>query len=528
MDKPRPKTFNTVGICLPAKHYMLPVLPRIPDVDDMVEGEFYFVLHAPRQSGKTTFLKALTDKINSDGRYYALYCSLEASQGVVDIETAMRQIVVEINRTLKKSPIISFNQLAVPGIPLAELDASEKVSEMLNYLSVNLDKDLVVFFDEADCLSNSGPLITFLRQIRIGYNNRSDSESSKFPRSMALVGMRDIRDYLVQVRPDDESKGVASPFNIKKESLTLANFTLGEIQTLYSQHTEATGQKFTDEAIDQAWYWTEGQPWLVNALAYEVVVKQLKNDYASVISGLNLDQAAEALIKRRETHIDSLLARLQEPRVRRIMEAVIKGDPFFPSSVLDDDIEYTLDLGLLKKQQSSYLPSNPIYKEVILRTLTYRIQESIPESYKNRWMDGKTLDMTSLLKAFQEYWRENSGILPDPYGYTESMAHLVFFAFSQRVLNGGAEFIKREYALGSCRVDVCIGYKGRKYPIELKIKGHKSFAESLEQEWKYIDISGASEGWLVIFDRSEDKIWDDKITWETQEYKGKTIHVVGC
>jgi hypothetical protein len=118
--------------------------------------------------------------------------------------------------------------------------------------------------------------------------------------------------------------------------------------------------------------------------------------------------------------------------------------------------------------------------------------------------------------------------LPDPYGYTESIAHLVFFAFSQRVLNGGAEFVKREYALGLNRVDVCIGYMGQKYPIELKIKGRKSFAESLEQEWKYVDISGALEGWLVIFDRSESKTWDDKLTWETQEYKGKTIHVVGC
>jgi hypothetical protein len=105
---------------------------------------------------------------------------------VVDIETAMRQIVVEINRTLKKSSIMSFNQLAVPGVPLVDLDASEKVSEMLNYLSVNLDKDLVVFFDEADCLSNSGPLITFLRQIRIGYNNRDDSDSSKFTKIHGL------------------------------------------------------------------------------------------------------------------------------------------------------------------------------------------------------------------------------------------------------------------------------------------------------------------------------------------------------
>jgi hypothetical protein len=57
-------------------------------------------------------------------------------------------------------------------------------------------------------------------------------------------------------------------------------------------------------------------------------------------------------------------------------------------------------------------------------------------------MNGKTLDISALLKSFQDYWRENSGMLPAPYGYTVSMAHLIFFAFSRRVLNRGAELVK--------------------------------------------------------------------------------------
>jgi predicted AAA+ superfamily ATPase len=69
MDKPLQKTFNTTGVCIPSEHYMLPVLPRIPDVGDMIDGKFYFILHAPRQSGKTTFLQTLTEEINIVGRY---------------------------------------------------------------------------------------------------------------------------------------------------------------------------------------------------------------------------------------------------------------------------------------------------------------------------------------------------------------------------------------------------------------------------------------------------------------------------
>jgi hypothetical protein len=210
------------------------------------------------------------------------------------------------------------------------------------------------------------------------------------------------------------------------------------------------------------------------------------------------------------------------------MEPILIGAPFFPDSVSDDDIKYVLDLGLLKQQSNTYMPANPIYLDVIIRTLTQRLQASLPESLIHRWMDGKTLDMNSLLKEFQTYWRNNSGFLPDPYDYAEASAHIILFAFLQRVLNGGAKFVSREHALGSYRVDICISYKGNFYPIELKLKDHQKLDESLEQIWKYVEISGAAEGWLVIFDRTSGKRWEEKLSWKNQNYKDKIIHVVGC
>jgi hypothetical protein len=110
----------------------------------------------------------------------------------------------------------------------------------------------------------------------------------------------------------------------------------------------------------------------------------------------------------------------------------------------------------------------------------------------------------------------------------EALAHLVLYAFLQRVLNGGADFIQREYALGRTRADICVGYKGRRYPLELKIKGVKSRAESIDQLSGYMDRCGASEGWLVVFDKDFGKPWDRKLSWETIRHDGKTIHVVGC
>jgi predicted AAA+ superfamily ATPase len=96
MNKPQPKTFNTTGVCIPAEHYMLPVLPRIPDIGDMIEGKFYFVLHAPRQSGKTTFLDCMTDQINSSKNYYPLNCDLSPLRSIADEKEAIEMIVDQL------------------------------------------------------------------------------------------------------------------------------------------------------------------------------------------------------------------------------------------------------------------------------------------------------------------------------------------------------------------------------------------------------------------------------------------------
>ena len=56
----------------------------------------------------------------------------------------------------------------------------------------------------------------------------------------------------------------------------MRNFNLEEVGELYQQHTAATGQIFTPESIETAYDLTQGQPWLVNALAKEIVEKWLK------------------------------------------------------------------------------------------------------------------------------------------------------------------------------------------------------------------------------------------------------------
>ena len=511
--------FNTAGPCVPRKHYMLPVLERNPEVKKLVDSDQYFVIHAARQTGKTTLLKTLAREINAEGERYALYCSLESVEFFTEPEKGIPEILNNLDYVLKHSTI-PYEDEFVRQYRANQISTDLKTG--LTDLTHNLDKPLIIFFDEIDCLSN-GTLVTFLRQLRDGYINREDIP---FPDSIALVGMRNIRDYKSKIREGRETLGGASPFNIITKSLTLHNFSKKEIQRLLGQHTEVTGQPFTSEAIDLAYYYTEGQPWLVNAIARECVVEILDEDFSRTIDAAMIEQAKEQIIQRRDTHIDSLVERLKEERVREIMEKVITGnDQDF--DILDDSVQYCLDLGLLKDNGGELTPSNPIYREVIIRTLTYNMQFNLISKVENKWAKSDTLDMQGLLEGFQQFWRENSEIWIEKYRYKEAAPHLLLQAFLQRVINSGGIII-REYATNRGRVDLNVIYADKSYPIEIKIYySEKTIRDGLEQLSRYMDTLGCNEGWLVIFDRSGEKSWDEKIYTQTREISGKAIHLIG-
>ncbi|GHT21247.1 hypothetical protein AGMMS4957_09750 [Bacteroidia bacterium] len=516
--------FNVAGPCNEANHYMIEASSRLSGIRELIDQQQYFVIHAPRQSGKTTFLLDLASHINREGKYYALYCSLEVAQGVINPKDGIPTIVQGIASALRRLSVIPNGKNFAKE---ADLNNAYVLLDELSTFCISLDKPLVIFFDEADCLSE-GTLISFLRQLRDGYNTRT---VAPFVHSIALVGMRNIRDFKAQIRPESASLGSASPFNIVKEALTLRNFTKDEIVGLYGQHTTATGQIFEPEAIDLIFQQTQGQPWLVNAIACEVIERMLQSDYTQPVTAELVHQAIYTIILRRDTHIDSLLERLKEERVQRVMEPVIIGELSGVDSQ-SDDYHYTTDLGLIKKANGVIMPSNPIYAEVIIRTLSANSQKDLGESRYDhrmpRYLKDGRIDMTYLMQDFQSFWRENSEIWIERYQYKEAAPQLIMQAFLQRVVNGGGEII-REFAAGYRRIDLCVKYGGQKYPIELKLRRSAQTEEnSYSQILDYMDTLGVKEGWLIIFDRRPEIDWDTKIYLKTEKVEGKTVTIVGC
>ena len=515
------KYFNIAGPCHPDEHYMVPVLERNKSLLPLIEQKQYFVIHAARQSGKTTLLHELVDHFTQEGKYYALYCSLEQAQVFTEAKEGILQILNTLRFAVKYSQLPNKEKFARQ---LDVNDTANLIKTAITDYCLALDKPLVIFFDEIDALQDS-TLISFLRQLRNGYITRS---RIPFPHSIALVGMRNIRDYKSKIREDRQTLGSPSPFNIITKALTLRNFSIKEIEGLYRQHTQATGQVFEKAAVESVHDYTDGQPWLVNAIAREIIMEILENDFTKKITAAHVDQAVKNILLRRDTHIDSLLERLKEERVRKVMEPVITGEKY-AISFTDDDTQYCLDLGLLKNEDNVLKPANKMYAEVIIRTLSYDLQYHMESQIENRWVktDG-SLDMNGLFKAFQQFWRENSEIWQEKYQYQEAAPHLILQAFLQRVVNSGGG-VSREYAANKGRMDLCVHYGKNKYPIEIKLHyGKKTIPEGLEQLAGYMDTVGENTGWLVVFDRRKGAAWKEKIYWKTEEKGEHTIHVVGA
>lgn len=522
------KFFNTAGPIQLDINYCLPPLERLnkDEVLALIAARRYFVLHAPRQTGKTTCLLALVDELNRTGQYRAVYANIEAAQAVREnIPEAMRVILSEITINAKY-----FLQDKLPDERRREIlatDSDNALATLLTEWSQADARPLILMLDEIDALIGD-TLISVLRQLRSGYNRRP----THFPQSVILCGVRDVRDYRIHSSQTKEIITGGSAFNIKAESLRLGNFESDEIKKLYFQHTTETGQMFEDEVWPLVWDLTGGQPWLVNALAYEACFRHGPGrDRAQPITAELIQQAKEELILRRDTHLDQLADKLQEPRVRRVIEPILSGG-MKEEKIPPDDIQYVRDLGLIKPTSPPTI-ANRIYQEVIPRELTWSTQEFLVQ--ETVWYiapDGQ-LDVPKLLTAFQQFFREHSEHWVERFDYKEAGPQLLLQAFLQRIVNGGGR-IEREYGLGRKRTDLLIlwPYPGgtQRVVLELKVaRGavEKTLASGLQQTVEYMDRCGAQAGHLVIFDRSPNRTWEEKIYHRTESYLDHRIEVWG-
>jgi len=507
---------------------MLPPADRLvgAQLHRYIRDNLYWVLHAPRQTGKTTFLLSWAREINAGGEAAACYASVESCQGITD----RAEVMITLNKAICASAKIS-------GLPIPELPFDQPefllYKTMQKWAELVFPKPLTVLFDETDVLEGE-PLISFLRQLRNGFAERGPG---KFPVSIALVGMRDLKDYITAAK-SGQAPNPGSPFNIKSDSVFISNFSKDDVTTLFAQRTEETGQQINVEALDYIFEQSWGQPWIVNSLLQRATMRVLEEDSTETVTLDHILTAREQMIQARETHLDALSVRLRDPKIKRVIETILVGNNDPEIGRTHPNVELAIDLGLIKWDTATgFTISNPIYEEILTRYLNSGYHDNMPPPASWQWQkaDG-SLDMDALLKEFQRFWRKHSEIWEQKSDYTEAFPHLLLMAFLQRLLNGGGR-IERECAAGRGRMDLAVEYDKRWYIIEIKLIHSYDTPEEVREEGlrqiaAYRDKAAPdAPSYLVIFDRREDakgRPWDEKIYWQEETVSSKAITVLGC
>jgi hypothetical protein len=252
------------------------------------------------------------------------------------------------------------------------------------------------------------------------------------------------------------------------------------------------------------------------------------------ITAAHIDQAKERLILARATHLDSLVAKLLEPRVRRIMEPLVVSNDLHLDDTYNDDVSYVSDLGLVNKRPLRI--ANPIYKEVIVRVLAAGAEDAVRDEPHAFVLPDGRLAFRRMMRAFAKFWRENGEILATRMPYPEAGPQLVLMAFMQRIVNGGG-YIDREYGIGKKRIDLLVRFPYKKNgirveqrrAIEIKVwrKGQVNpLKKGLAQLDDYLKTLGLNRGMLVLFD-ARAKLAKQKVRYEDVVTKnGRNVRVM--
>ena len=336
--------FNTEGPVDPDEHYCIDPLERVnlAEILTLIARKKYFVLHAPRQTGKTSVLLSLQDRLNAAGEYRCLYVNFEEGQaGGEDTARAMQALLGQLaSRALD---VLRDAFVDRTRSECLRKDGSDRaLGETLVRWSRASPKPLVLLIDEIDSLVGA-TLISVLRQLRANYDRRP----RQFPQSVVLCGVRDVRDYRIYSGREGTHVQGGSAF-IKATSLRLGDFSECDVRDLLAQHTAERGTALERGVAERIWTLTCGQPWLVNALASEACFdSKTGRDRSGPIRGDTVDLARETLIDRRVTHLDQLADKLREDRVRRVILPMLAGSGDWDYSFRD--LEYVRDLGLVAR-----------------------------------------------------------------------------------------------------------------------------------------------------------------------------------
>ena len=466
--------FNTSGPNIVRQHYTLMRPQLILEGLEKIQKERYFTIWAPRQTGKSTTLKLLSDRLKTEGFLFAFINFINYKDS--DTDSFLNEFIFN----LKKFWGIEFEDQTLQGI--------------FTEISQITDKKLVLIIDEVEGI-NPDFFGQFLHSIRNAYHSR-ESHALK---SVILVGVSNI----VGVVQDN-----ASPFNIA-DNLNIPYFTDAETLELLGQHETETGQLFAPEVKAKISEITANQPGLVNGFAAQLVetlpTKPVieYTDYLVVEDfyvRLSIDKNVSNIINKGKKH-------------RGFLNQLLYTEAKIPFQIYRDHIKELYVNGIITYDSQNFVTFRvPLYRKCLYEAFypylngeQGRIQQNIDVS-DYFTSDGK-LYMPKVIEKYKEYALKRGFryfLEKDEKGQVISIKEAALMYSFETYINAflgvvdGTSYIEAHTNLG--RTDMIINIKGAEALVESKVyQNITQFNRGKEQVAYYAHRMGLNSATYLVF-----------------------------
>ena len=499
------KCFGTYGPVYSDKNYVVSRDDELADFINRVEQGRYIVLFAPRQTGKTTFFRNALDVLWKDeNNYLPIQLNFE---GYVDTDSvrfyphfckSLCQLIVSVmQRRGEKLPDTLSHFISdvevIDHIALA--DFFKNLGKLLG------NQKLIIIIDEFDGIPPEA-LRGFLHTLRQIYLSNT---GIRCPYSVGIVGVKNI----TQLNYDRS----ISPFNIQDE-FRLPNFTLAQVEELFSQYTEEVGQPFVPEVIELIHKQTAGQPFLVNRFG-QILTDELDIPKSEPIQMQHFSAAHKQLLRERNTNISHLMTNIRrDPLFEKMLMRITFYEDRRRFNLDDEIISELATYGIIGESEDGMCQiRNPIYFHRILQAFQPFINgledqyfaEDGPMDFTEYVTPAGQLQMQMLIENFNDFIaRAGYRILQVPDTPQEFVGQYLLFAYLDEFVNMVRATMHLEVPTGRGRADLIIGYKGQKYIVETKVwRNKKAYQAGKHQLAAYLKLEGATEGYYIVFDYRE-------------------------
>ena len=504
------KTFNTTGVCIPSKHYMVDISGRIREIKKMVDDGKYFTMNRARQYGKTTTLYALAKELVPEYTVLNLdfqEISNDAFQSEDLFSKTMAGAILDLHEfhglDIPEDVMTALHDLADSAPGHAGMD---DLFRLLKRWMKDAAHPIVLIIDEVDSAANNQVFLDFLAQLRAGYLQKEANGVPAF-QSVILAGVTDVKHLKSRLR-DEEQVKVNSPWNIAADFNIDMSLSSDGIRGMLDEYEadHHTGME-TGSIAKLIYDYTSGYPFLVSRLC------QLMDADAGKASPVRsaawtrqgLENAVRILLSEDNTLFQSVTAKLQNyPALEAALKRILMEGEKLTYNAQQDSIAQLQMYGFIKKDANAIRISNRIFE-----TLLYNLFLSEEEMKQNRFMkeaslasnlfvtDGK-LNMRLIIERFVEAYHQILGPLTDHF--QEKDGRELFLLYLKPIINGTGNFYIEAQTRDLKRTDVIVDYLGEQYIIELKIwHGERYNKEGEKQIADYLDYFNLDTGYMLSF-----------------------------